>query len=451
LHGGLASPLPAETVDVSASECAVACGAESSKNFEGASESGKIVYFTSTQKLTDDAVDGTASGEAYAAHTGSGCAGTTQGEGGCDLYVYDFEAPGTECQQEHKCLKLVAGGEVLGVAGIAEDGQRVYYVKRNGEGLPDLYVYDLATGQSTLVAQLSFGNGDEAIWQKEFHRPVEVTGEDGRYLLFASATPNLTTDQQGTLTQLFEYDAVTGELVRVTKGEDGYNDNGNGVATGINPETIEEVSGRLGSATDFKLETNQLNISRDGRTVVFKALGLSPYAASAEQCFSVYEFHADGPLSSGEVHLLSDGRDTTPIQGVGCGTTLNPGGLMDATGENILFSTADSLVPTDTDGGQPDLYDARTDGGFALPRNALCSGEGCGPATPGGGDPRLRPRRQRHPARGSDLGRARDAPGSARGVQAQGQGSRRFVAGHKATEGAARVWEGQGEGAPQGL
>ena len=390
LHGSPLSPLLAETVHVSASECTVACGEESGKNFEGASESGKIVYFTSTQKLTNNATDGTTSGEAY---NGSGCTNTTPAQGGCDLYVYDAEAPGMECQQEHHCLRLVAGGEVLGVAGIAENGQRVYYVKRNNEGLPDLYVYDLAEDRSVLVAHLSFTGEQEAtIWQREFNHPVQVTGEGGRYLLFASATPGLTEDQEGSVEQLFEYDAVTGELVRVSKGEDGYDENGNGVTIGINPESIAEPSEHLGLRTDFKSETNRLSISSDGRTVVFRTRGkLSPYATSAEKCFSVYEFHTEGPLSSGEVRLLSDGQDINQ-SGPRCGAFLYPT-MMDATGNNILFSTADPLVPTDTDGGQRDLYDARIDGGFALPRGGLCAGERCGPttATGGAGMPSLAP------------------------------------------------------------
>jgi hypothetical protein len=206
--------------------------------------------------------------------------------------------------------------------------------------------------------------------------------------LFASATPGITTDQQGTVEQLFEYDALTGELVRVTKGEGGYDVNGNGVATGIDPEAVAGFGEYLSRSTDFKNETNQLLVSRDGRTVVFRTYGkLSPYATSAEQCKSVYEFHANGPLASGEVHLLSDGRDTGTIPGNGCGNLLAQGAVMDATGENILFSTADALVPTDTDGGQRDLYDARTNGGFTLPRGALCTGEGCAPATPVPGAP----------------------------------------------------------------
>ena len=64
LHGSVTSPLEAETVDVSESECTEACGGESGKNFEGASENGKKVFFTSTQKLTNDAADATAEGSA---------------------------------------------------------------------------------------------------------------------------------------------------------------------------------------------------------------------------------------------------------------------------------------------------------------------------------------------------------------------------------------------------
>ena len=64
LHGSVTSPVEAETVDVSESECTEACGGESGKNFEGASEDGQMAFFTSTQKLTNDAVDGTADGNA---------------------------------------------------------------------------------------------------------------------------------------------------------------------------------------------------------------------------------------------------------------------------------------------------------------------------------------------------------------------------------------------------
>ena len=382
LRGALTSPETAETVDVSASECTVACGAvESGKNFEAASENGERVFFTSTQKLTNDAVDGTASGDA---DKEEGCAATRMSLGGCNLYVYDFGEPVGER------LRLVAGGEVLGVGGVAEDGSRVYFVSRAVIGpagpnefgknpqveQPNLYVYDASTRKTAFIATL--GGGDSGDWRREFRRPVEVSGESGRFLLFASSAPGLTPDDKASATQLFEYDAVTGELVRVTQGEDGYNENGNGVAVGVEPGSIANTVELLGNGRDFKSGTNRLNISADGRTVVFETAGaLSPRAVSTQQgCLSVYEFRSGvGGISGGNVHLLSDGRDTQLFKGVSCGPQFQ---AMDENGANVLISTADPLVPSDVDGVQRDIYDVREGGGFApsVPAPA-CEGEAC--------------------------------------------------------------------------
>ena len=378
LHGALVSPVAAETVDVSGSECSGVCGPASGKNFEGASEDGHVVFFTSTQQLTDSAMDGTASGNAAEEN---GCAGTVEFAGGCNLYAYDFTLPGTECQMEHKCLRLIAGGEVLGVAGMAEDGQRIYYVKREAGNQPDLYVYNLASGQTKLVAALSHagGAGEEKIWTREFRHPVEVSGEGGRYMVFVSATPKLTADDEASTPQLFEYDAVTGELVRISKGEDGYNNNGNNAAEGVSPEAIYGFANVLGYNGDFKSGTDRLNVSFDGRTVVFKTSGrLSRFASSAERgCFSIYEFRTDGVLSAGSVHLISDGVDVQ-ARHASCGAGLEG---ISGDGGDVLFSTADPLLSGDVDGVQRDIYDARVEGGFPVVRGGVCSVE-CG--VPGG-------------------------------------------------------------------
>jgi len=376
-HGALIAPGPAETINVSPDECMVACGSQASGvEFEGASEDGSIIYMTSTQKLTNDAVDGTESGSA--AYEEGECRHTAEGLGGCNLYVFDFNRPGTECQQAHHCLSLVAGEEVLGVAGIAENGQRIYYVKRVG-GTPELFVWDKASGESKLAAVLSYtGEEEEKIWRRPFKHSAEVSGEDGRYLLFVSQTPGLTPDDHTHTPQLFEYDAVTGELVRVSKGEDGYSENGNAAQAGVTPESIQVFAALLGSgsAGDFKSAANRLNVSLDGRTVVFETTGqLSPLASSAEHgCSSIYEFRTPGVLSEGTVRLISDGVDRGSIH-QSCGAI--PSGI-DAKGENVLFQTADSLVPGDTDGGQEDEYDARVNGGFSLPPSMLCAEPECG-------------------------------------------------------------------------
>ncbi len=392
LHGALISPLPATTVDISASVCASECGEKSGMNFEGASEvqdvkgasgpdateKGDRVFFTSTQKLTNDAVDRTAVGDA----TQGACA-----DGGCNLYEYRLD----EAVPASARLRSIShGGEVLGVMGIAEDGSHIYYIssaemasaganvygKTPLGGQPNLYVYDTVSERTAFVATLS--PADKQDWQRRFTRPAQVAGATGRFVLFASQMQGLTPDETSTQTQLYEYKAEgegeAAELIRVTKGEDGYNEDGNGVQAGVEIGPIESAAQKL-DLQDLKSTTNRLNISTDGRTIAFRTAGqLSPRAVSAEQgCQSVYEFHTPtGALSQGVVGLISDGRDAQASGGPGsvCGALFQG---MDSTGANILFGTADPLLSSDVDGSQVDLYDARIDGGFPLsPEPAAC-------------------------------------------------------------------------------
>jgi WD40-like Beta Propeller Repeat len=409
-HGSLLSSLPAESVDVSARApepaCSGACrsSAESGKEFEGASKDGERVFFTSTQQLLNGASqDPQPNDDAYNKNESHGCSVTT-GAGGCNLYEYDFGA------STGGNLRLVAGGgEVLGVARVADDGSRVYFVARGvltGKGNefgampvagePNLYVYDAQEAERDAgyrpVFIATLGSSDSADWYKVDDRPVQAT-PDGRFLVFTSSRPGLTPGDTATTEQLFEYDAQTGELVRVTQGEDGYNDNGNDAAAGVEPisrgikrEFIESRTERLSGLGGAM---NESNVADDGGVVVFTDVGrLSPLAFSAEQgCGSVYEYRSDGAIADGGVHLISDGRDeqsSFETEGACLGGKFLG---MDAEGENILFSTADPLVASDTDGVQRDVYDARVGGGFAAPTvPAACRGEGClgAPAAPPG-------------------------------------------------------------------
>jgi hypothetical protein len=363
VHGSPKVPARAETIHVSASECTIECGGEpgeSGKNFEGASESGEHVFFTSTQKLTNNAVDEAASGNAA---EGKGCASAALNSGGCNLYEYNLSA-----SNEAPRLSLIAGGEVMGVAAIAEEGSRVYFVSGSQlvpagpvRGAPNLYVYDTTNKATAFIATLS--SQDERDWERNFERPVEVAGEAGRYLLFESVA-QLTPDDNSQQRQLFEYDAVTGELVRLTKGEDGFNENGNRVEAGIELTAMVSFVEKLGNGHDFKSVTDRQNVSGDGRTVFFATAGqLSPRASSAELgCKSVYEFHTGGLLRDGVVSLVSDGRDVQPNKGSTCGPQLQ---AVDESGDNVLFTSADSLVgPSGVDGVERDVFDARVGGGF---------------------------------------------------------------------------------------
>ena len=368
-HGSLNNTTAAETIDISASDCTEACGEQSSgKNFEGASENGERVFFTSTQKLTNNAINGTSSGDATEEE---GCQGIPLGAGGCTLYEYTFNAA-----SDNNRLTAIAAGEVLGVAAIDESGTRIYFVSRADiapenrygrlaqKGQDNLYEYDTITRKANFIATLS--EADTVDWQKAFRRPVEVTGSEGQFLLFASSTPGLVPDDTSTQTQLFEYDATNQELVRITQGEDGYADDGNSVTAPVTLGALVESSERLGYGLDMKSTTNRLNISRNGQSVFFETSGqLSPRASSAYVgCRSVYEFYTpSSTLTEGAVHLISDGRDTKTYKGSFCGAQLSE---IDAEGNNVLFTTDDPLTPTDTDNTQRDVYDARKEGGFAL-------------------------------------------------------------------------------------
>ena len=123
------------------------------------------------------------------------------------------------------------------------------------------------------------------------------------------------------------------------------------------------------------------------RTVVFESYGgLSARAVSAASagfggCSSVYEFRSgDGRIVDGRVSLVSDGRDVEADKGFACGAEFFG---MDASGANILFSTADPLLQGDVDGVQRDIYDAREGGGF--PPDPGGEAGLCGPGSCEGG------------------------------------------------------------------
>jgi hypothetical protein len=341
--------------------------------FTGASQDGSKVFFLTSQELLPGAV-------------------------GMNLYEYDFDAPvGSQ-------VSLVSSGaspaEVQGVVRVSEDGSRVYFVAhgRLGEGprggqhgpcLAELApgelleeekaeaeeaksevvttgarcrpvvgrdnLYVAEAGHVSFIATLS--NGDRSDWGTNDSRPVQTT-RDGRFLIFLS-TEHLTAGDTASVGQLFEYDAVTGELVRVSRGREGYIPEAK-LSTDRNEPRISIQSF---SKTTTPTEANKLAVSEDGATVVFTdegALTVEAEKAATANVESAYEYHSSvasgGSISAGSVYLLS-GESTVPGGGVDG---------MDASAQDVLFETAASLVPQDTDTGY-DIYDARVEGGFPAP------------------------------------------------------------------------------------
>lgn len=320
--------------------------------FQGASEDGSKVFFTTAQEL-------------LSGHVGE------------NLYEYDFD------NLAGQKIVLASSGtseaKVQGVARVSEDGSHVYFVAKgvlagtNREGnspaleADNLYEWERDAahpqGRTVFIARLT--EADEADWRPADARPVQAT-PDGRFLVFTSSG-DLTPDDTSTVSQVFEYDATSETLVRVSVGQNGYNNNGN---TAEDPAEISvpEYAGR-GIPTEAE---SHLAMSDDGSYVFFTSRdALTPQAveAASGNALNVYEYHSSGPIAAGEVELVSDGKDVTE-EGIELYGT-------DASGTDVFFRTADSLIPTDVN-TEKDVYDARVDGGFAEPVAPMtCKGEAC--------------------------------------------------------------------------
>jgi hypothetical protein len=368
--------------------------------FQGASADGSKAFFTSTQKLTDAGSEDAKHGDGASANgTGHGCPATT-GANGCNLYLYDFSKPaGHELTAVSAGDSSANGPRVQGVVAIARDGSHVYFVAQGvltatansqgrsaEDGAANLYAYDASTATTSFIAGLPVS--DQKLWLDSGFRAANVT-PDGRFLVFPSHG-NLTPDATGKsgALQIFRYDATAAGLIRISIGEGGFSDNGNRLAA--TPCAIGFCSEDAHIVESGLLDRTDPTMSHDGSYVFFSSpVALTPHAlddvrigvrgdnVTPEYANNVYEWHA------GHVALISDGRDTSrsedqPPPCLDASSVCLLG--TDGSGQNVFFSTADQLVPQDTDTAL-DYYVARVGGGFPFsPPPVPCSGDNCRPA-----------------------------------------------------------------------
>ena len=294
---------------------------------------------------------------------------------------------------------LLAEG-VQGVTRISEDGSHVYFVSgdaltssENGleqeavAGSENLYVYDTLTTETKFVAELCSGRetsgsvtgvrqcpgsgSDAQLWQANDTRPAQDSGclegvatcEPGRYLVFDTyaqlirSGPEADTD---TALDVYRYDALTGQIRRVSVGVEGHDHNGNNNAFDA---TIVAPTFGEGSLT-AQYELRNRAISENGTVVFTTEEPLSVDAVNGLQ--NVYTWHEAGGESS--AGMISSGSSVTSDE--------EP--VIDVSGRDVFFQTTAGLVPQDTDGLR-DVYDARIEGGFpAAPVQAGgCSGAAC--------------------------------------------------------------------------
>ena len=168
-------------------------------------------------------------------------------------------------------------------------------------------------GRTVFIADLSSGDR-EILWNSIESRQANYANltPSGTFMVFASRTDHLTPDDTSTGEQVFEYDAQTGALVRVSIGQNGYNNNGNTYASeeGNHPFLVARY---LPPFTPSEYWSS-LTMSVDGSYVFFQSPdGLTPQALN----FAVIDAYGGHPVyenniyeyHDGNVYLISDGRD----------------------------------------------------------------------------------------------------------------------------------------------
>lgn len=386
-----APPAKTRTVPVS---CEAQFSPCADANFEGASRDGSKVFFTSTQKLLEGASEDGAPGDS-AVGVGTpnfevkGCS-RTAAPGGCNLYEYDFGRAGAGLARK---LVLVSGGsaapEVRGVVRISQDGSHVYFVAKgvltgaemNGFadsaqlGANNLYVFErdarFPEGHTSFIATLAAADGERKAqrvgdWARADERQA-LASEEGRFLIFGSVA-DLTHEQvSGAARQVFEYDAITGRLVRASIGQGGYNDDGRDTTSDAKLALLDNYAEADLPGLNSSLATS------DGTVFFSSAAALTPQALNDQTgiagalVYNVYEYR------DGQVSLISDGRDAATIRGVAGPVLMG----YDPSGSDVFFATSNPLVPQDTD-TQRDIYDARVNGGFPAPPSPLaCAADVC--------------------------------------------------------------------------
>jgi hypothetical protein len=343
--------------------------------FEQASTDGSRVFFTSKEQLTDDAPTETT-----------------------NLYMWS-RAP--DPQGHHLTLVNVdrnasdPAGDVLGVVGGADDGQRVYFVEHgqlvDDPGLPtgqSIFVYlwdDTNPGAPSIsyVGKVADPRDQSALVHPlGAERKLAQVTPDGRNLVFnmsdgsgftsdsnGSCSPrnaNLSANGKCSEVYLYNADAHSVTCVSCTPG-------GVPTSNAVLVETGPVFSVGAGHARPTPIPSR--SISDDGRYVFFTS-GDPLVPGDVNGKADAYEYDTQ----TNALHLLSSGQD--PSDSVFMGSS--------ASGDDAFLLTREALVGWDVDENY-DLYDARVNGGFPdpPPLATQCSGEACQGSVAGSPPPML--------------------------------------------------------------
>jgi len=280
--------------------------------------------------------------------------------------IFSFEAT------SQATVPVGSGGDST-IVNVSADGSHIYFVSAQASK-ENLYVWDANTEIATFIATLDeldvigepvavsatnvhgLGLWTHAVVspnQRQFAGPANDpsrTSPDGRYFVFESHA-DLTGEEAGGTSQVFRYDAATGDLLCVS----------------CDPTQAAAASGggrlQTVNAEDQKSPINSFaliqNVTDDGRMVFFES-EQQLVATDANAVRDVYEWEAVGTggclRAGGCISLISSGR----------GSQASYLYSVAADGRDVFFTTSDTLVPGAA-GGAPAIYDARINGGFPAP------------------------------------------------------------------------------------
>jgi hypothetical protein len=375
-------------------------GTGPSPAFNAASADGRVVFFTDSRRLTEDA--SASDRDLYRCEIG-------QVEGGLSCVdLTDISAP------------LEGSGESAGVldqvSGFSEDGTRLYFVARGvldeaaneaGEtassGTPNLYLWEEGQGVR-FIATLT--DQDRLVWGGLEKLSVKIsadTSPSGRYFAFTSEKSLTGYDNvngSGQVnTEVFLYDAEADRLACVSCNPSGAAAVGERIPN--NDEFLPQdpaslwvkrtVAATLPEAIAAPSLAYDERIGRslyrprsvlDSGRVLFNAVDpLVP--ADSNGNWDAYQYE---PLGVGSCGPSSSSASATR-SGEGCvgllssGTAEGDAGILDAStsGNDVFFLTRGKLSALDYD-EEYDVYDARVNGIPAeLPSFPECQGEACQP------------------------------------------------------------------------
>ncbi|MBC7286505.1 MAG: PD40 domain-containing protein [Armatimonadetes bacterium] len=146
-----------------------------------------------------------------------------------DVFVHDRKS-GRTVRVSVSSKGEQANGESWGPC-ISRDGRFVAFISAasnlvpgDTNGIPDYFVHDCLTGETTRVSVSSSGEQAQPPWTEHTQPPVPASvaiSGDGRKVAFVSASPNLVAGDRNYSADVFLHDRVTHETIRVSVSSTG--------------------------------------------------------------------------------------------------------------------------------------------------------------------------------------------------------------------------------------